>query len=326
MSGNYYIDQRMSTTEIAKQSEAIFGFKVSPASVYNSLIKSGVQLRSKSESVSMATATLDYSQTFMSEDIIEWTDGFLLGDGLVNLSGRSKNKFMSARFSIDSSQKEWTTYAMSKFISYRPSEPKTYNQINEKTPNPIWQSRTLTHPDIVSQAKRWYPDGKKHVPIDVRITPTSLMLWYLGDGSFCNHGESNGSSLRFATCGFLPEENETILMPKLKALGLSCHRCQNKNDIIIDAACTYRFFDIIGCESPIDCYKHKFEIPEWLNYLRLSQICKTPQEHWHINYMIRQGKFQVEKWSPGGRMMLFTESQAQIIRTYLGQLAPNSVV
>jgi hypothetical protein len=49
-----YIDLGMSTTEISRGSKDIFGFFVTPATVYNCLIRYGIRPRSKSESVLMA--------------------------------------------------------------------------------------------------------------------------------------------------------------------------------------------------------------------------------------------------------------------------------
>ena len=310
-----YIDQQMSTTEITKQSERIFGFKVSLSSVYNSLVKAGVRLRSKAESVSAARCSLDISQSFLTEEILENIDGFLLGDGNIDRNRGGKIEYGGSRFKIGTSEQEWAKFSLAKFALYHPSEPK-FIPPYERNPNGQWYAQTLTHPDIVAQAKRWYPDGKKHVPFDVRLTPTSLMLWYLGDGSFCDHGKSNGSSLRFATCNFLPEENETILMPKLEALGLACHLCPHKNDIIIRSPCTGRFFDLIGHQSPISCYQHKFNIPPWLNLKRLRDVTRNKQEAWRASKWLKAGEIPCSR-SPGGRLFLFTEEQAVALRARL---------
>ena len=214
-----YEDERMSGKEISRKSEELFGFTVNSTTVQRSLSRAGIEKRSLAESVSIATTTLDGRVSHLTEEVIEWTDGFLLGDGGINF--RWVDEKHTTRFQIGSSQEQWATYAMSGLTAYVPSKAKESGEICEKRPNPIYASNTLTHPDILTQARRWYPHGIKIVPPDVRITKTSVMLWYLGDGSFHNgdeHGDS--SSLCLATCGFTPDDIKNILIPKLMALGI----------------------------------------------------------------------------------------------------------
>ena len=231
----------MSTTEISNNSEKLFGIKVSCGIIYKELIRHNIPVRNKSESVSIASATLDPQISHINEKTIEWIDGFLLGDGSITFSNRET--FMSARFSMGSSQEEWTKYAMSNFIAYNPTEVKAWGKIDEKHPNHTWICKTLTNPDIVHQAERWYygPNQTKRVPPDVRITPISILLWYLGDGSLTYIEDCNTYVVRFATCAFPIEDIENILMPKLTRLGLECSRDTSKNDIRICASSIVSF-------------------------------------------------------------------------------------
>lgn len=50
---------------------------------------------------------------------------------------------------------------------------------------------------LQDQRKRWYPDGVKIVPRDIRMTPMVAAQWFCGDGT----GAKNGT-LRFYTNGF----------------------------------------------------------------------------------------------------------------------------
>lgn len=259
-----YIDRKMSTVDIENQSEKLFGFYVSRGTIYRALIKHEIVVRCKSESVSRSMSTLDIDQSFVNERVIEWVDGFNLGDGYIQFR---KGDYMNARFVIGSSTKNWTKYGMSFLSAYRPSAPKYHNKINERHPNPIWTSRTRTHPDIVGQAKRWYPNGKKVVPKDVRITPTSILLWHLGDGSLTYNKRSNICQVRLATCSFSCQEINDVLIPKLTSSGIRATHYESKNDIHICADSIRRFFDIIGRKSPVPEYQHKFDYPEWLGLI-----------------------------------------------------------
>lgn len=309
-----YIDEKMSTVDIEINSKKIFGFFISRGTIYKEMIKHKILVRNKSDSISMATCTLDINKSFLNEDLIEWIDGFNLGDGYIHFD-KSRRDCLGAKFCFGSVQQEWASFAMSKLKCYGAKEPKVLTKIlDKKHPHPTWSSSTLTHPDIVEQAKRWYPNGKKIVPLDVRITPTSLLLWYLGDGSISKMGVS--FFIRLATCGFTPEDVENILIPKLSVLGLNVGRHIFKNDIRISGDSLKKFFDIIGHKSPIKCYNYKFEYGEWLNLHRLKDVVKNNQEKWRVQYMFKQGKLDCST-SPGGKLIMFTDEQKNKIREIL---------
>ena len=312
---NAYVIEKRSTTDIAKNSTEILGLSVSAGTIYKDIINNNIPLRSKSESVSMATGKLDKNKCFLTEDIVEWVDGLMMGDGYVNFT---REGYVSCRYRLDSSSKEWVQYGMSKLKDYEPNGITTYNKITEKTPNPIWVSQTLMHPDINSQAVRWYsgPNRTKKIPFDVRITPISVMLWYLGDGSFHYEPNGNMSILRLATCAFDKKDLNEIIIPKLKSQHIECDADNSKNDIYIHAESIKDFFNFIGWKSPIACYDHKFAVPDWLKLIRLSEIVKNDQEKWRAQYYFKQGKIECSK-SHGGKMLLFTREQANKLTTML---------
>jgi len=312
-----YVVNKMSINEISANSKELFGIKVGNATIFHSLKRMGIETRSKSESVSRAMCQLDIDKAFMTEKIIEWVDGFLLGDGRIGYT-LSKGIVRGARFSIGVLHKEFCEYAMSNFLDYRPSEAKQSGTISKRCPHLMWGSATLSHPDIAKQAERWYRGkGKKtRVPTDVRITPDSVRLWYLGDGSFFYDTIRNCSALRLATCSFFPEDIDYILIPKLVSLGIACKRLESKNDIQILPASAGAFFNFIGKKSPIRCYDYKFDVPDWMFKIRLVDIVKNDQERWRAAYNIRKGCIQCTS-SPGGRMFLFEPEQAKKLRDFL---------
>lgn len=312
-----YIEDKMSTTDIAEKSEELFGVKVSPAIIYKELIRHNIPVRNKSESVSMANLELDQDIHHITEELIEWIDGFLLGDGGIEIQNREN--YMGSRFAIGSSSEQWTKYAISKFNGiYGQCEVKKWGKIDEKHPNYLWYSRTLSHSDIIHQAERWYfgSNKSKKIPSDVRITPISVMLWYLGDGSFHYEEEGNMSILRLSTCAFDRNDLEQIVIPKLKAHNIDCYVDEYKNDIHVRAESIKDFFNFIGWKSPIACYDHKFSVPEWLKLIRLSEIVKSDKEKWRAQYYYKRGKIECSK-SPGGKMLLFTREQAEKLRNRL---------
>ena len=310
-----YINKKMSTNDISKVSKKLFGIWVGNVTIYKELIRHNIPVRSISEGVSRAMSTLNIDESYLDEKTIEWIDGFLLGDGSISYN---KITHKSARFSFGSAEKQWTDYAMSGLKKYNPREAssKGWKFRIKKPSRPTFSSGSKMHPDISLQAKRWYPDGKKIVPLDVRITPTSILLWYLGDGSIggCNRNKmSISTNLHLSTCGFTPKENKDILIPKLEKLKIRCRYGNVKNDIIVCPDSIGTFFNTIGCKSPISCYDYKFEIPQWLFLKTLKMIIPDKKERWRAKYYITSGQIQCQK-SPGGHYFLFnTEQEKQLL-------------
>lgn len=314
-----YLIKKMSTTQISKESENLFGVKISGAPIFTALKRNGIPVRSKSESVSLATSLLDQNISFMNEEVLEAIDGFLLGDG--GIGRPSSEHCKTARLNMGSTEKEWTDYAMSFFKAYSPSDATQSGKARDRSPNLTWTSNSKHHVDIYHQYKRWYPNGGlKQIPKDVRITPISLLLWYLGDGSITKSGVSY--VVRFATCSFNPKDIDEILLPKMEKMGLYGKRTKYKNDIKLNTSSVKRFFEIIGSKSPISCYNYKFEFNQWLNYYRLSQVVKNDKEAWRVRYMASQGKLDCTR-SPGSKLIIFDELQAKKIRAILDNHNPH---
>lgn len=309
-----YLEEKLSTVDIERQSIERFGFYVSRGTIYKTMVKNQILARDKSESVSRGKSTLDIDTSFITEEIQEWVDGLMLGDGYINFD----QNYKGARYRIGSSAKEWTEYAMSKLTPYNPSKAETFNTICERRPNPIWESSTKTHPDIVKQAKRWYrgKNKTKKIPKDCCVTSISTLLWYLGDGSFTYVENNNISQLRLATCAFDRQDIDKILIPKLKEHDIDAYIDDYKNDIHVRTESIKDFFNFIGWQSPIICYDHKFSVPEWLKLIRLSEIVKDDKEKWRAQYYCKQGMVEHSK-SPGGKMLLFTIEQAEELRNIL---------
>lgn len=69
---------------------------------------------------------------------------------------------------------------------------------------------TPAYIELQVERRRWYPNGKKIVPRDIVLTPTSLAHWFCGDGTYSPDG-----SLMFCTDGFA-EEDVTFLSAALR--------------------------------------------------------------------------------------------------------------
>jgi len=211
------------------------------------------QCRNKNRSI------LDHSKDILDDNLIEWIDGFSLGDGYI-----SKNNY----FSWCLKHKEFSDYMANIFRpllpvtrSYTTKEYK-YTNINRTIrPKKLFMGSTKSHPDIMIQRRRWYPDGKKIVPKDVNLTSKSVLLWYLGDGLLIKLTKS--VCIELCTDGF-SKKCIDLLAEKLNKLDIFSSIKKNKKNqyrIIINLNSIRRFFCLIGWESPIKCYDYKFNIP-----------------------------------------------------------------
>lgn len=186
----------------------------------------------------------------MTETLIEITDGLLLGDGSLRAGVHS------ACFAMSLKSKDFTDWIQllleAQGITCRRSfQNRIYHRLE-----------TLSYAELLEQYERWY-QPKKTVPWDVRITPLSVKLWYLGDGHLRKVPyEPTGSvtyNIELATCCFSSSENENLVI-RLANEGVKAHvviRSYNKYcDIKIGAKEVYTFVKFIGdCPAPDMEYK-----------------------------------------------------------------------
>jgi len=302
----YYIDMQMSFPEISKMLYNK-GTPIATSTLYKYAKKIGIS-RSISEGKRLSqNIYLDYKQTFINESIIECIDGFLLGDGHIDLS--SSKQTLVARLTCGLAYQEFCEYLMSFFSNYNSS--CTPYKDKKMSSGIQWQGRTSFHPDLYIQHKRWYPqDKKKQPPQDVRLTPTSVLLWYLGDGSQVQSG--NSISVRLSTDGFSPKNNE-FLVKQLNELGISCHR-NNDNRIYIEAKGIPDFFNFIGKESPIECYSYKFDLPEWrFASKRMREVAEELKIDYNkLSYWVKTNKIPCFRTDPKGKPRFLTEHIQEI--------------
>jgi len=238
-----YSVKKMSSTEIAKflQSQ---GKDVKPWIVSRRLRELGM-----TRTMSQALLVKDFCRPIidLSEKELEALDGFLLGDG--HIQWRSSR---SGRLALTVQYAEFGKYLLSHFNRYSPKGRQRYiNSARYQKTLSQWSGETKSDRCFLDQRSRWYPQNIKRVPKDVRLTPLSMLLWYLGDG----HYASRDRCILLHTQGFIIEDVK-FLCSKLSKLGIDCHR-DKRNRIYLDAKSAYAFLDILP-ENPVSCYDYKF--------------------------------------------------------------------
>lgn len=231
----------------------------------------------------------------------EYIDGFLLGDGCISIDKRIKRKVARATCGLE--HKEFCEYLMKPFEEYKISVSK-YNSEKMKQ-GYFWAGRTWFHPDLYKQRLRWYPEQNdkqlKQVPDDVVISPTSVMMWYLGDGSVINHNNWQSMKVRLSTDGF-KREGVQILVDKLSKLKIWCH-IDFDNRIQIKAKGIPAFFNYIGRNSPVKCYDYKFALPEWrFESKRMKEVSEELGVSYNrLAHLVKIGKVNSFRLSEKGR-------------------------
>ena len=234
----------------------------------------------------------------------EHIDGFLLGDGGIQIDKRMKaNK---ARAICGLEHEEFCRYLIKPFGG----NVRKYNDKKMKQ-GFRWQGFSKFTEELYKQYLRWYPeqDGKrlKQVPEDVELTPTSIMMWYLGDGSLVTPEDHSSVVLRLSTDGFRHRGVEH-LVSKLNDMGILCHR-NNENRIVMDSRGIPAFFDFIGRKSPVSCYDYKFALPEWrFESKRMKEVAEELGVNYNrLAHLVKIGKIETYRLSENGRPRFLPE-------------------
>jgi len=113
--------------------------------------------------------------------------------------------------------------------------------------------RTLSHPEYTRLRRRWYREGRKVVPGDLRMSAEFALHWFLCDGA-CSVNRGRGH-LILCTDSFTREEVE-FLRSLLAQVGIESRLLASKRirvrQITID-----RFYEYVG-ECPVDCLAYKW--------------------------------------------------------------------
>ena len=200
---------------------------------------------------------LDYTKTYLTDELLEVLDGYLLSDGCI-ARPEAKRTIIAARLSIGQKEREFAEYIGNQFMCYNlklryaSSFSKKYQRFYH-----CWEGTTCNHPDLLRQRIRWYPNGVKIVPKDCSFTPKSVLIWYLGDGCL-QKKENTYPRISLSTDGFTKEDINNILLPVLNAIAPDQFIRTKSNTIMSYGDGVIPFFQYIGDESPVACYSYKF--------------------------------------------------------------------
>lgn len=205
----------------------------------------------------------------LNDEQKEILNGAMLGDGSLVVAKKGVN----AQFTYTSKSKQHIEFVSKEFMQYSYSEGIKHYKYTDKRTNKMYERytfRTITDKGLTEFYNEWYVDRIKHLPKSLTLTPTTCLIWYIGDGGICNSSKHNGQCIKLATNCFKKEEQETILLPqlinfeaRLCLAGKGKHNNEQQYAIFIPRKHMRDFLDYIG-ECPFEDYQHKWNVKETL--------------------------------------------------------------
>jgi len=237
-----YLKERLSTGQIGKLC------KMSDTAIWHWLKKYNIPIRSRGEGIHLIKA----NHCNLSQEAVEWLNGELLGDG-----GIYSRNIHSARFQYTSKYLEYIQYISDTLDSFGIKQVgKITKRYDKKTDSYGYRYTSYAYEELLSIHKKWYPEDKKIVPKNIKLTSLIVRQWHIGDGSLIHRKEGRPYA-SLATCGFTISDVK-LLTKKLIDLGFKSTRRYCNNAIYISAYSTKDFIDYIG-KCPVNCYQYKFD-------------------------------------------------------------------
>ena len=233
-----YINEKLSTRQIAKLCNA------NQCTIWKWLHKYNILVRSSSESIHLAKA----NHCDLSQEAIEWINGELLGDGCLKLVSQ-----YSARFTYGSKYPEYIRYVKYTLKSFGIEEIGKIEEYYDKRFGCYsYNCCSRSYVELLKIYKQWYPEGKKIIPKNLKLTPLTLRQHYIGDGYLNKIGNS---SIQLCTYGFTKLDVKNLLNKIIK-LGIKA-KVTTRNAIRIPSYSVKDFLNYIG-DCPVECYKYKW--------------------------------------------------------------------
>lgn len=220
----------------------------------------------------------------------EILNGAMLGDGSLCISKNGIN----AQFCYTSKSLQHVEFVTKEFLQYSYKEGIKHISVFDKRTNKTYERytfRTISDNGLTNIYNQWYRNKIKHIPRDLILTPTTCLIWYIGDGCICNSSKHNGQHIKLATNCFTKEEQENILLPQLKQfdarlnkVGKSKNTGEYQYAIFIPRKYIKDFLEYIG-ECPFSDYAYKWNVKD-INTISYTQYYSEWEEKYKsgINY------------------------------------------
>lgn len=226
-------------------------------------------MANKNDSLGDQVGEIEFSLSDKQKDVLY---GALLGDGCL-----IKHKHgVNAVFSYLSKSRQHVEFVMGYFKEYwKGKEITDEAYLDHRTNKTYSRSRVKTYvnKEFTDEYARWYHNGTKCIPEDLKLTQMVCLIWYIGDGCICNLNRTQ--SIKLATQCFAKEEQERILIPQLQDFEAKLMMAdvsksgEQQYFIYIPKRKIKKFLEYIG-PCPFSDYQYKWDYKEYKNFC-LSQ-------------------------------------------------------
>ncbi|MHA2331474.1 MAG: hypothetical protein ACXAEU_05560 [Candidatus Hodarchaeales archaeon] len=218
--------------------------------VFVALKRHGITRRTPKESLHL---TLKKNIPLIGE-LKQFLTGSLLGDGFLS------NYAISSSYTLDSKYREYAMHIRSFFRSSGYGTRIRYVKVKHPTKNkllPAYRLYVEATSQLLEYRKKWYPDGTKHIPKDVQLTPITCLYWYVEDGTLATY-KKRVSFIAMSTECFLEEENLHLVESLEKILDVDGIKINKRNNIYLNKCAAKKFLKYMGGKSPVKCFNYKF--------------------------------------------------------------------
>ncbi|MCD6270857.1 hypothetical protein J7J24_00675 [bacterium] len=191
----------------------------------------------------------------ISQEMKEVVDGLLLGGAALMPEGKQ------AYFVARSQQKIYLEWVLKMLREVGISPDKKGVERWRR----FWQAKTKFHYELMLFYKRWYPHGRKDVPLDLKLTPRVALLWFIRGGHLEINDGKPQRALRF-WIGRYSVNGRNQILKELQAIGLkpAFYVSDRIAMIRIGPGDLDTFFNYIGpCPPELqEIFGHKWMLPQ----------------------------------------------------------------
>jgi len=199
-----------------------------------------------------------HNSILISDELHRIIDGALLGDWHIG-----QTSALSAELSSSGKYEQFMLWFAKIVSSHGLEMSKIRKQICD-IPNhgkyDSYRCYSKSYPELLPIRNRWYPDGKKIVPKDLTITPTTMLHLYIGDGCLDCRPEGRPRIILNTQC--FTNSDRDRLVEMFFSIGIEAKNMETSKTIYINTKNTPKFLDYIGgCPKPIESvYGYKFSL------------------------------------------------------------------
>lgn len=184
----------------------------------------------------------------LTQEQEEFLTGLMLGDGSIVYSVKNKSLYPRLTIRRQAQDKKYLNWQYEVFKEFYSSPPK-YMEIYDKRTKKTYISYNLQSKSgkIYKQYHiEWYPYGKKIIPKTIKLTPLTLLIWFLDDGCVVHSGK-NSLTIKISTNCFVKEDVEFLSQLLTKNFGIKLNVYKHDSGYILKGATgpALKFIDTI---------------------------------------------------------------------------------